>query len=317
MLVNMASCSTLAMMATQGWTTPGQEDTRLVAGQAAHVALEWWLQGQETPACMLAFRQAYEQHSNQFVPSDSALHLSNLERIMAQYFDSHPLLEMDFEVVTTEREIEAQLLPEGFWNEPPVMLTDRADGLVCNKENGSLWAFEHKTTSARIDAGWTSQWSMNPQIMAHCFAWRSEGYDVKGVLMNAIGFGRYPLPQVEFKTNRRSGEEEEVLCKTHHVGKSLCWQAHIQGQLFPVVPDESVYENWLFEQKENARRYRALLTGSGEVAMEGLVNGHCRQCHLKEFCKSGRSNYGLLIKREAPAFVTRSGLYNLEEPNAD
>jgi hypothetical protein len=311
MLTNVRNCSTLAMASTAGYgLAQGGDDRKLEAGHAAHVALEHWLQGQETRACIDAFKATYEPYSNRYVESDNAYHCDNLSRILEYFFSAHPMGDMPWEVVATEREIEATLWEgsgyPGVQEDIPVILVDRADGLVRNKTNDSLWAIEHKTTGAYLTADWMQQWRMNPQIMAHLFCWRAEGYDVKGVIMNAIHFGKVPTPK--FK-RLKSGEMKEQPCRTHQCPVSMCWQAHLQTQIFEVVPSQEVYDAWLIEQRANAAQYRKLLLGGGSIPQEGLVNGHCAHCWLQEFCYRGRNAYELLKMRDAPAWVTRSGLY--------
>ncbi len=294
MLTDVASCSTLAMSHTAGYTTPGGDDRKMVAGHSAHIALEHWLQGSDTDAAISAFLADYENYSNQYVEAKNAYHHDNLVRILDYSLRAHALDQMPFEVITTEREIEATLVDEP---DCPVILVDRADGLVCNKENGSLWAMEHKTTGAAVtDHTWVMQWRMHPQIMAHIYCWRAEGYDVKGVLMNAIQFNRIPAPT-------------DTKCRTHKIETRLCWASHIHQNLFEVQPSEDAYQAWILEQTANAKKYKRLLLGRGSVPQEGLTNGHCGHCHLQEFCYKGRNAYELLVTRDAPSWITRSGLY--------
>lgn len=316
MLQNVANCSTLAMTSSAGYGLANDGDTRkLEAGHAAHIALENWLQGLPAEGCIASFRAAYEGYSNRYVESDNAYHCDNLARILEYFFTSHPMSSMPWEIVATEREIEAELLSgAGAFGESqhrvldcPVILVDRADGLVHNRDNGSLWAIEHKTTGANITRDWMLQWRMNPQIMAHIYCWRAEGYDVKGVIMNAIHFGKIPVS----KFNRlKDGTMHEKSCRTHGTPVSMCWQAHVQAQIFEVVPSEQVYNAWLVEQKANAEKYRRLLLSGGAVPQEGLTNGHCAHCWLQEFCYRNREAYELLAMRDAPSWITRSGLYS-------
>ena len=183
------------------------------------------------------------------------------------------------------------------WRLPQVCLVDRSDGIVANKQNGSLWAIEHKTTGANLTTEFKLAYRMDPQIMAHIYCWRSEGYDVKGVLMNVIQF-------------KKVIQQTTAKCKVHKIEQRLCWAAHLGGEMFYVEPPPGVYARWLEEQQKNAAHYRDLLLGGGTPGMQGLVNGTCKNCSFSGFCYKGREAFDLLIKRDSPSWVTRSGLYD-------
>ena len=110
MLVATGNCDTLAALRTANYSIKeGDDDRKMVAGHCAHLALEDWLQGAPSDICLGRFKTEYEPYSNQFIPSDNAYHHDNLRIVMEHFFDTHPLAEMTFETVLTEKEIEAEL----------------------------------------------------------------------------------------------------------------------------------------------------------------------------------------------------------------
>lgn len=303
MAASVSKCTTQAVMRTLRLSPPSNEsDAPAEAGKAAHKAFELWLAGGKPDDCLEAFRTAYKPFSDRFVASDDRLYLGNLERIMEVFFAQCPLNSMPFvvEEAWIERQIQAEI-------EPGIIVTDKSDGVVRMKDTGLKLSFELKTTS-RIDDSWLNKYALDGQITCHTAILRANGYDVGGVLLFGLQFNKLPLP-IERK------------CREHKLPQRDCWASHVRWEKFIFQRSPDDIEDWKATMAIKALDYRTALRDierlnrdfvRAEIPQEGLLNGECQRCNLRDFCRNHRRSFNGLVERPLEEGIIHSGIVKEE-----
>jgi hypothetical protein len=321
MLATATLCETKAVAQTMNWTTgTASSDAPMMAGQCAHLAWEQWLLGQPPEVVIRTFRDAYKPFSDAYVLSDDRLHLSNLERVFEAFCAQCMLSEQPFEVVVRAGEIQSenQMFASLGHNEQydDVVISDKSDGIVRNKDTGDLYSLEWKSTGSWLGDDTMAKYLLDDQVTTHTHVCRENGYDVKGVLMFIVQFSKLPVPA--FKTNKK-GETTPAKCRTHSIATQDCWPSHLRFQRFFVDRSEEQINQWKREAEREAYKYADAVesfraagntfTGSG-IGMQGLFNGTCSNCFMKTVCLQDRRETGRLSTRTVndPSIV-RSGVY--------
>lgn len=276
------------------------------------------------------FRDAYKPFSDAYVLSDDRLHLSNLERVFEAFTAQCVLSEQPFEVVVRSGEIQSEhqlfaQLERQPWRYNTqhddmdyldVVVSDKSDGIVRNKDTGDLYSLEWKSTGSWLGDDTMNKYLLDDQVTTHTHVCRENGYDVKGVLMFIVQFSKMPTPGF---TSPKKGEPKPLQCKTHHIAIQDCWPSHLRFQRFFVDRSPEQIEQWKREAEREAYRYADAVekykeAGSFHAAqtpMEGLFNGTCQNCYLKNFCLSDRTNSSILSTRPAnDPTIIRSGVYD-------
>ena len=306
MLRTLQTCSTQAWLRTKGYSTSQQENKRAMAGKAAHVANELWLQGETVDGCVAVFRQHYKGYSDRFLLDSDAYHVDNLSRILEIFFAANPLPAMPFEVVETEVQREILLADiDG----TSYVVSDKPDGLIRMRDTGDLLAYELKTTG-HIGENYLADYAMDSQITTHVAALREAGHDVKGVLLQVLQFNKLPNP---LATTPKTGKP--LSCRTSgHGYQRDCWTLHVRWERFPVLRSEAEIANWHEEALESILAYHKVLESPlDRVRQEGIF-GRCGGCEFQPFCLTQRRNFDCLTLREREPGIVYSGLYNDEEP---
>jgi len=310
MLSSFARCEAKGWLSFNHWTPekePQEERERLLAGAAAHVALERHLGGKDVGACLAAFddelegRESYKEWSQAHVPLDSAYSYTNITDIMRVWLRTHPVANLPFEPLAIEPELIAPLYE---LEDLRVDYVARADALVRLKDNGAVYNLDWKTTG-RINSfgvGFDKKFLMDSQVSGQAFAARGSGFESVGSIIYAIEFSKLP-------------DRLTWTCKTHKRKIAECREDHVLSHPFRVSRSPAQLRTW--EQVTKALVGRLLTLSEGPFAntlKAGIYNGACAYCDFRDFCAQGADNFALLkqVSGEVEG-VTRSGFY--EEDN--
>ena len=304
MLRSLGTCSTQAWLRTNGYSAASDENKAARAGRDAHVAFEKWMRGHKPDDCVQAFLQLYQPFSDKFLLSKDKYHHENLSRILEVFFASNPLATLPYEIIETEKQIELSL---GTENGIEYVVSDKSDGLGRMRDGGAFFAIEHKTT-AYLGPDYIRDYDLDSQITTHVEAWRRNGIDVKGVILQAIHFNKLPDPFAVTSPNKKTGEVRSVTCHTAgHGAVSNCWTQHVSFQRFVITRSAEDISTWLWNARKRIKTYQKVLeTELYLVEQEGLF-GRCGRCEYATFCKGHRQNLESLFTREREEGVLYSG----------
>src|SRR5712672_2544554 len=272
MLRSLGTCSTQAWLRTNGYSAGSDENKAARAGRDAHLAFEKWMRGGHTDDCIKEFLAAYQPFSDKYLLQKDKYHHENLARILEVFFASNPLCTLPYEVVETEKQIELSL---GVENGIEYVVSDKSDGLGRMRDGGAFYAIEHKTTSF-LGPDYIRDYDLDSQITTHVEAWRRNGVDVKGVILQAVHFNKLPDPFAVTSPNKKTGEVRSVTCRTQgHGPVSNCWTQHVNFQRFVVTRSVQDIDTWRINAMERIRKYRGVLYFALQaVPQEGLF-GRC------------------------------------------
>lgn len=307
MLRSLGTCSTQAWLRTNGYSAGSDENKAARAGRDAHLAFEKWMRGAHTDDCIKAFLSAYQTFSDKFLLQKDKYHHENLARILEVFFASNPLATLPYEVVETEKQIELSL---GVENGIEYVVSDKSDGLGRMRDGGAFYAIEHKTTSY-LGPDYVRGYDLDSQITTHVEAWRRNGVDVKGVILQAVHFNKLPDPFAVTSPNKKTGEVRSVTCRTQgHGPVSNCWTQHVNFQRFMPTRSQEDIDVWLDNVRDQIARYDQILSMElSGVGQEGLF-GRCGKCEFLTFCKGHRQNLESLFMREREPGILYSGFHD-------
>jgi CRISPR/Cas system-associated exonuclease Cas4 (RecB family) len=311
MLRSLGTCSTQAWLRTNGFSArlESEKDAPARAGRDAHVSFEKWHRGGSPDECVQAFLDLYRPFSDKYLLDKNRYHHENLARILHVFFATNPLSTLPYEVVETERQIELSL---GVENEIEFIVSDKSDGLGRMRDSGDFYPIECKTVSW-LGPDYVRDYDLDSQITTHVEAWRRNGVDAKGVILQAINFNKLPDPGAVTLV-KKTGEYRSSTCRTAgHGPVSDCWSQHVNFQRFVVTRSEQDIETWLRNVEKRIKDYQFLLEGTlKEAPQEGLF-GHCGKCEFLAFCKGHRANLEQLFKREREEGILYSGFHGTND----
>lgn len=264
-----------------GLTTKG-EKAALLAGKAAHNAMECYFKTESIKDSLIEFGLIYEPWAKQNVAGDDRLAYQNVADIMECWFKAHTpkgggsFTNLPWRVVSEYVEVPFEVpLAEG------INLIGRLDMLPLYSSGYAV--VEHKTTGS-INQWWQAQWKLSAQLTAYLFAARQVmDKPVLGVFLNAIEFSKLP------------GDPSRS-CKTHKMKYSECRLLHAKWEMLGLYErPEKLISGWRLDAIEAAKRMRqvfeqaATIEDACALAQEGMFNGGCRGCEFSEgVCDMGR-----------------------------
>jgi hypothetical protein len=271
-----ASCSSMAATAyVCGYQGRGEPAPRK-AGKDTHVSLaEFFKTRGDVEVAMKVFEAEYRAFAEQNVPPGDRLSWENLEIIMREYYDQHPIERFPFDPIegSEEQAISA-------------MLTDNVEawGILDlrsrEKTTGARYVVDHKTTG-RITSWWTKQFRLGSQLSQYIWLDAQEsGEIVTGAFINAIEFGKLP-----------SGTAK---CYKHKVPKNECMRYHAKWELLITSRSSAAIQSWLNDARALARKFELIGKACTSIEMiqympqEGRFNGSCTFCQFRDFCDAGR-----------------------------
>jgi hypothetical protein len=306
MLRSLGTCSTQAWLRTNGYSAGSDENKAARAGRDAHLAFEKWMRGANTDECVSVFLAAYKPFSDKFLLEKDRYHHENLARILEVFFSTNPLSTLPYEVVDTEKQIELEL---GTENGITYIISDKSDGLGRLRDNGSYVALEHKTVSW-LGPDYIRDYDLDSQITTHVEAWRRNGVDVKGVVLQAVQFNKLPDPFQVNKPDKKTGLCKPTKCRTaDHGTVDICWPLHVNTARFVVTRSQEDIDVWLKNVAGQLVKYKRLLERDlNDASQEGLF-GRCGNCDFLSFCKGHRQNLEGLFVREREEGILYSGFH--------
>ena len=286
MLKEVEKCSTSAFLKTQGLypKSDPKNEYRLWAGIAIHEVLHLWLRKRSSDECFAKLVELYRPYSDKFVESNNAYHASNVERIMSYWLSEHPIAEQSFELVIGEYPRRAFIGA----NE----VSDKSDGIVADKVDGTLMSIEHKSTGSQINAQFAMLKRLDPQFKQHVYVCNANGYKVGGVLLNAIQINK--IPEATTKKCRLDDHKG--------IEYRYCWYKHIKYGMFPLMFSPEEMEVWRHNVEGALIRYSRLITTHDmldpAIPQEGIIGDRCGYCDYRDFCHaSNRTNFTILEPR--------------------
>lgn len=274
-------CTTRVLMRHKFGYTNREDSAALRAGSAAHAALAAYLNPQGLGVDIAAFaldifKQQYAAWALANVPPTDRLSYENTSRILAAWFDAHPVDNFPFTVKHVEIGFTLPVSDD-------LTICGRADGVVEMIADGSRYVLEHKTTG-NITPWWLAGFRMDSQLSTYISGMQEHlgGGQVVGGVLNAIEFSRIP------------GSASK--CREHGTPYAECGVQHVlkRAVLQTVERTPAQLAQWRRDAIRNARKYRdacemyPTLDDIKYAPMEGTFYGACTNCAFKDFCESGR-----------------------------
>lgn len=146
-------------------------------GKAIHTALDTWYIDKDIEKTVQVFKATFQEN-----PDDDKRTHKMGEWILRNYHEQYK--DQQWELVKTEHTFDVPL-PNGN------RFTGRIDKII--KWNGCLWIVDHKTTSM-LGASYFNAAEPNMQFTGYAYAAKQEGYEVRGVIVDAILVAKGLLP---------------------------------------------------------------------------------------------------------------------------
>jgi hypothetical protein len=300
-------CDTKALVRHGYGYTVETEAPKLMAGKAAHAAVEAILKGGTAEAALAVWERDYAAWARERQSPDSNLGAQHTTDIMRAYLtdftaETLPLLvrpehvEVGFQVPLT-----ADVLPDG---SPEFVFYGRFDVFGESRHRpGQWWVLDHKFTG-RVDSNYMADYGLDSQLSGYVWAARQQlGRQVVGAYVQAVQLF-YPLPGSDRK------------CAKHGVTYVECRELHLNVACQEYRRTEAALADWHRTAVALARRYKSLLAqyptldAARSAPQQGMFRKSCRYCHFKDWCESGRPEWASSILKYDPWAP-----FNVEEKN--
>jgi hypothetical protein len=217
---------------------PKENSVHLHAGGAFAHGLEaarraYYEQGaDQTDAHAAGLKALLDFYGDFECSSDSAKSLDRMLGALSFYCDSYPFAADQAKpaIIGDRLGIEFQFadpLPDS--QHPitgnPLLYTGRADMIA--DFAGAPYIFDDKTAS-QLGASWTRQWDLRSQFTGYCWAARSNGIPVAGVIIRGVSILKTKYDTLQAITYRAPWEIERWLKQTAHDVRRMgrCWADH-------------------------------------------------------------------------------------------
>lgn len=270
-----ATCSTQCAMHFIYDYVGKEEPAPRRCGADIHRAIAEYVISGDAARAMAVLEGAYARWAGENVAMDDRLAWENVKVVMEEWLRTHPLDKLPFTVAGLPEQGIGMALGDGaeFWALVDVPVRERA--------TGALYVCDHKTTG-KITEWWARQFRLGSQMSGYVAALAaSTGEAVTGAYINAIEVGKLPV-----------GSDK---CRTHKVPKSECMRAHAKWQMLVTTRSAAALQQWRSDALALAGKFRGLkkvcAAGLGMVQylpQEGMWNGGCTFCDLRDFCMAGR-----------------------------
>src|SRR5262245_21885170 len=104
-LAAMSRCSTEALLRYAQGFTSREENANLMAGRAGHMALAAWFGGESKEKVLEIFWKEYSEWSAENVMTGDRLEYINLDKILRQWLDEHPIQGFPFQIAKDRVEV--------------------------------------------------------------------------------------------------------------------------------------------------------------------------------------------------------------------
>ena len=297
-LAALSKCTTQALVRYHlnlVTTKAKTEDAPRNAGKAIHAGIAHWLRGGTMEECLGVIEVIYKKFAQEYVSQkDKRMLWPNVEAVARSWFLRNPLESLPFEPLFVELPFRVEVNPQ-------LMLTGLIDCIGRDKGDGRLYVVEHKSTGQRAD-WWMGQWQIASQLSQYVYGANHDstiqqalkGERLVGSYVNKIDAGVVPSDPVK-KCKEHPGntfKECGFLHPSHEIRRYARTAAQLDDWLHSVI---ALSRHWdeLRELVETINDVRAM-----QVRQEGLFNGSCTWCDLKDWCLTGRKNNHIF--REEP-----------------
>jgi len=270
-----ATCSTYAVMRYVLHYTNEEESAPARCGTDIHRALAAYFSGAGVEASMDILRNWYKPFADENIPEGDRLCWSNVKNIIEEYFETHPIEKLPFEIIKEgiETVVKAPLC-EG------IEFYALLDLPVREKATKALYVCDHKTTG-KVTSWWAKKFRLGSQLTGYTWAMGVQ-YNavVTGAFVNAIEIGKLP--------------NSKKKCRTHGVPYFECSKQHTKFDLFVTGRSPEQIISWKEDATILAKRFQGLKQVYQDINMiqavfqEGVFNNGCTFCEMKDFCASGR-----------------------------
>jgi len=280
-LAATAACSTKAAMRYVLGLVPIEQETDsgpMIAGQAAHAALDGFLRTGDADKALEEFDAVYvpylaaREAAGNPIPDNDRLAPANVKACLEEWMQTHQTLPYTVDPQRVEVGFSVPLALE-------VTFVGRMDGLV--QTQGAWYVLEHKTTG-RMDTRWRARFRSSAQITGYVWAATvQEKLPVVGCYVNGIEFAKLP-------------SDDKRKCRTHGVAYAECGMHHARSDLVVELRSPAQLEQWQQTAVQMAQRFlrlREVVKGPEDVRtlpMEGTLTGECVWCPFQTWCMLGR-----------------------------
>lgn len=276
-------CTTKALLRHKHGYTSHEDSAALKAGSAAHAALAAYFdpngsslaQKIRADLALGVLRVQYAAWSRLNVPPDNRLSYENVSRILAAWFDAHPVDSFAFRVRHVETGFSFVLT---YW----LTICGRID-MDAEMSDGSIYVVDHKSTG-NITPWWLAGFRLDSQFSTYVSGMMEHlgGAKVAGGIVNAIEFSKIPASNTK--------------CRAHGTPYAECGVQHVveRSQMITVDRSPAQLAQWRRDAIKNARKYRDAcemypeLSDITRAPMEGTFYGACTNCSFKDWCEAGR-----------------------------
>ncbi len=218
-------------------------------GKAIHAGLETYYKGGQAQDAIRAFRQAYPENLD---PEDKAKTVENGQTILAEYIKHYAAQDAGWEVLDVEKPYVGSIFGREFLVKKDMVV----------KQQGCIYAVEHKTTGKAFNWDYWNQFEPNSQISAQVWSTIQQYGECSGVIVNSLRFGH-----------------RQRVYKGEPAG--FYWE--FQRQVFN--RNQEQVKAWLEDITSwTARLEETRLAPLGQVWLKN--EGQCRYCSFKEVCIS-------------------------------
>lgn len=276
-------CTTRVLLRHKHGYTSRDDSAALRAGSTAHAALATFFDPNDDGAsnftkagwALAVLKREYETWSRANVPPDNRLSYENVSRILAAWFDAHPVDSFAFRVRHVETGFSFVLTN---W----LTICGRID-MDAEMSDGTTYVIDHKSTG-NITPWWLAGFRLDSQFSTYVSGMMEHlgGAKVAGGIVNAIEFSKIPSSNTK--------------CRQHGVVYAECGVQHVveRSQMITVDRSPAQLAQWRRDAIKNARKYRDAcemypeLSDITRAPMEGTFYGACTNCSFKDFCEAGR-----------------------------
>jgi len=274
-LVPVATCTTCAALKALGFKGLSQNDAMDV-GSVVHDGLEGFFTPNGDP--FFCFEQSWASYfpPERIIDKDQYQYV-NVRDIFDTYVMQHPVDQLPFEVLETEKMVGMPLDDDGeiwFWMKRDLKVVERSTGVIV--------PLDHKTTGYDVSAlPWQKKWKLASQLSGYVWATQKEtGTVCPFAYVNGIQINKLP--------------HSDRKCYTHKMPYNECRLMHTNFALLQYARDPRLIDQWWADAMMLGYRYKKILSTYPDLEMvhhapcEGTFNNSCGWCEFDRYCRMGK-----------------------------
>lgn len=213
-------------------------------GKAFHRGVEFFRKRKPAEECITEFKKQYPL---QLDPTDLAKTQPHGVKLLNEYFTRYSDDFDRYEILAVEERLDLKLADETY--------SVKCDAVVRNKQFGSIYGIDTKTTKKYLDFKYWAQYNPNSQITSQTFAIEQKYGECAGIIIDAVQLGfrqkasklgpagfHYSMNRMEFNCSPRQMEiwqasalkSLEEMKRDQEAGKfamntGACWNCSFRG----------------------------------------------------------------------------------------